>query len=145
MYGAAVDIGTTTVAIYLCNLENGDIVASASEMNPQIVYGEDVMSRIQYTIANPDGLEILHNAIINTLNQLFATAARKAGITIDDILELTVVGNTTMHHIFLNLSPRYLGMAPYVPIQFHSIDIKARELGLTIRQMFMSCQQLPLS
>ena len=134
LYGAAVDIGSTTVAIYLCNLENGEIVATASDMNPQIVYGEDVMSRIQYTIANPDGLEILHNAIINTLNQLFATAAGKAGITIDDILELTVVGNTTMHHIFLNFSPRYLGTAPYVPTQFHSIDIKARELGIKINK-----------
>src|ERR1700690_125580 len=134
MYGAAVDIGSTTVAIYICNLENGDIVATASEMNPQIVYGEDVMRRIQFTIANTDGLEILQNAIINTLNQLFATAARKAGIRIDDILELTVVGNTTMHHIFLNLSPRYLGTAPYVPTQFRSIDIKARELGLKINK-----------
>ncbi len=134
LYGAAVDIGSTTVAIYLCNLENGSVVATASEMNPQIVYGEDVMSRIQYTIANPDGLDKLHKAIINTLNQLFATAARKAGIRTDDILELTVVGNTTMHHIFLNLSPRYLGTAPYVPTQFHSIDIKARELGLKINK-----------
>ena len=92
------------------------------------------MSRIQYTNANPQGLKILHNAIINTLNQLLDTAARKAGIKIDDILELTVVGNTTMHHIFLNLSPHQLGTAPYIPTQFRSMDIKARELGLKINK-----------
>ena len=133
-YGAAVDIGSTTVALYLCNLENGEIVATASEMNPQIVYGEDVMSRIQYTIANQDGLDKLHMAIINTLNKLFTDAARKASIETEDILELTVVGNTTMHHLFLNLSPRFLGAAPFVPTRNQSMDIKARELGLKINQ-----------
>jgi uncharacterized 2Fe-2S/4Fe-4S cluster protein (DUF4445 family) len=134
VYGAAVDIGSTTIALYICNLENGEIVATSSDMNPQIVYGEDVMSRIQYTIANPDGLNKLHSAIINTLNQLMDMAAKKADIKIDDILELIVVGNTTMHHIFLNLSPRQLGTAPYVPTRYHSIDIKARELGLKINK-----------
>ncbi len=132
LYGAALDIGSTTVAIYLCNLETGEIVASESEMNPQIAYGEDVMSRIQYTIAHVDGLQKLHKAIINTVNQLIARAARSAGISPDDILELTVVGNTTMHHIFLNLSPRHLGSAPYASTLYHSIEIKSRELGLNI-------------
>jgi uncharacterized 2Fe-2S/4Fe-4S cluster protein (DUF4445 family) len=134
LYGAALDIGSTTVALYLCNLENGEIVAAESDMNPQIKYGEDVMSRIQYTIANPDGLAKLHKAIINTINQLFINAAKNAGITTDDILELTVVGNTTMHHLFLNLSPRQLGSAPYVSTLYHSIDIKARELNLKINK-----------
>jgi uncharacterized 2Fe-2S/4Fe-4S cluster protein (DUF4445 family) len=134
LYGAALDIGSTTVALYLCNLENGEIVASEADMNPQIKYGEDVMSRIQYTIANPDGLAKLHRAIINTINQLLFNAARSAEISTDDILELTVVGNTTMHHLFLNLSPRFLGTAPYASGIYHSMDIKARELGLKINQ-----------
>ncbi len=69
-YGAAVDIGSTTIALYLCDLETGEILAAESEMNPQIVYGEDVMSRIQYTIAEPDGLEKLHKLVIGTVNQL---------------------------------------------------------------------------
>jgi uncharacterized 2Fe-2S/4Fe-4S cluster protein (DUF4445 family) len=132
LYGAAVDIGTTTLALYLCNLENGDILAAEAEMNPQIVYGEDIMSRIQYTISNEDGLETLHNAVIKTLNQMLKGAAKSAGIKTDDILELVAVGNTTMHHLLLNLPLKHLGLAPFVPAIHHALDIKARELGLDI-------------
>jgi uncharacterized 2Fe-2S/4Fe-4S cluster protein (DUF4445 family) len=168
-YGAAVDIGSTTVALYLCNLRTGELLAAESEMNPQIVYGEDVMSRIQYTIEHPDGLEKLHKAIIATLNKLLKQAVktanmslraqakqshseqeelmldsgldmsetntrstRPAGITLDDILEMVLVGNSTMHHILLNLPPKDLGLAPFVPAIHESVDVKARELGLQI-------------
>lgn len=154
-YGAAVDIGSTTVALYLCNLRTGEILAAESEMNPQIVYGEDVMSRIQYTIELPDGLEKLHKAIIATLNKLLKQAVktaneklnedsgldtsgestrstRPAGITLDDILEMVLVGNSTMHHLLLNLPPKDLGLAPFVPAIHESVDVKARELGLQI-------------
>ena len=75
-YGAAVDIGSTTVALYLCNLRTGELLAAESEMNPQIVYGEDVMSRIQYSIEHKDGLEKLHKAIIATLNKLLKQSMR---------------------------------------------------------------------
>lgn len=148
-YGAAVDIGSTTVALYLCNLRTGELLAAESEMNPQIVYGEDVMSRIQYAIENPDGLEKLHNAIISTLNKLLKQAVKTAntrtpeeiaagtGISRDDmkveeILEMVLVGNSTMHHILLNLHPKDLGLAPFVPTIHKSVDVKARELGLQI-------------
>jgi len=156
-YGAAVDIGSTTVALYLCNLRTGEILAAESEMNPQIVYGEDVMSRIQYTIEHPDGLEKLHKAIIATLNKLLNQAVKTANmslretkqspddeagllreesprndITIDDILEMVLVGNSTMHHLLLNLQPKNLGLAPFVPVIHKSVDLKARELGLHI-------------
>ncbi|MBI2759412.1 MAG: DUF4445 domain-containing protein [Chloroflexi bacterium] len=158
LFGAAIDIGTTTLALYLCNLENGEVVAAESEMNPQIVYGEDVMSRIQYVITNQDGLEKLHNAVINALNQLLARAIKTANtnnkeeiasgtlknavqanaprndISLDDILEMTVVGNSTMHHLFLGITPRYLGAAPFTPTIYRPLDIKARELGLQINQ-----------
>jgi uncharacterized 2Fe-2S/4Fe-4S cluster protein (DUF4445 family) len=134
LYGAAIDIGTTTIALYLCKLDDGEIVATASEMNPQIVYGEDVMSRIQYTIANPDGLRTLHKAIIKVLNQMLGQAARDARITPRDIQELVVVGNTTMHHLFLNLSPHHLGLAPFASAVCQSLDVKARELGLAINE-----------
>jgi uncharacterized 2Fe-2S/4Fe-4S cluster protein (DUF4445 family) len=77
-YGAAVDIGSTTIALYLCDLETGEILAAESEMNPQIVYGEDVMSRIQYAISEPDGLEKQHKAVIRTLNQLLMQAVKTA-------------------------------------------------------------------
>jgi len=146
-YGAAVDIGSTTVALYLCNLRTGELLAAESEMNPQIVYGEDVMSRIQYTIEHADGLEKLHKAIISTLNKLLTQAVKSAnkklhetgrgdpaptGITMNDILEMVLVGNSTMHHILLNLQPKDLGLAPFVPAIHKSVDIKARELGLHI-------------
>jgi uncharacterized 2Fe-2S/4Fe-4S cluster protein (DUF4445 family) len=131
-YGAAVDIGSTTVALYLCNLRTGELLAAESEMNPQIVYGEDVMSRIQYTIEHPDGLEKLNKAIIGTLNKLLKQAAHTAQIKTSEILEMVLVGNSTMHHIVLNLQPKDLGLAPFVPAIHESLDIKARELGLHI-------------
>ena len=148
-YGAAVDIGSTTVALYLCNLRTGEMLAAESEMNPQIVYGEDVMSRIQYTIEHKDGLEKLHKAIISTLNKLLKQAVKSANIQAheeiasgkstprndirtDEILEMVLVGNSTMHHLLLNLQPRDLGLAPFVPAIHRSVDVKARELGLQI-------------
>lgn len=131
-YGAAVDIGSTTVALYLCNLRTGELLAAESEMNPQIVYGEDVMSRIQYSIEHPDGLAKLHKAVITTLNKLLAQAARTAGISTDEISEMVLVGNSTMHHLLLNLHPKDLGLAPFVPAIHKSVDVKARELGLHI-------------
>jgi uncharacterized 2Fe-2S/4Fe-4S cluster protein (DUF4445 family) len=131
-YGAAVDIGSTTVALYLCNLRTGEMLAAESEMNPQIVYGEDVMSRIQYTIEHKDGLEKLHKAVIQTLNKLLKQAARNTFIKTDEILEMVLVGNSTMHHLLLNLHPKDLGLAPFVPAIHKSVDVKARELGLQI-------------
>ena len=131
-YGAAVDIGSTTVALYLCNLRTGELLAAESEMNPQIVYGEDVMSRIQYAIEHPDGLEKLHKAIIATLNKLLKQAAKTAQIKTEEILEMVLVGNSTMHHFLLNLHPKDLGLAPFVPAIHSSVDVKARELGLQI-------------
>ncbi len=131
-FGAAVDIGSTTVALYLCDLRTGEVAAAESEMNPQIVYGEDVMSRIQYSIEHGDGLEKMHKAIIATLNNLLKQAARNAKISTDDIFEMVLVGNTTMHHLLLGLPPTHLGRAPYVPTIHKALDIKARELGLNI-------------
>jgi uncharacterized 2Fe-2S/4Fe-4S cluster protein (DUF4445 family) len=153
-YGAAVDIGSTTVALYLCNLRTGEILAAESEMNPQIVYGEDVMSRIQYAIEHQDGLEKLHKAIIATLNKLLKQAVKSANeklletfgfdgsengvhsiptvIKVEDILEMVLVGNSTMHHLLLNLHPKDLGLAPFVPSIHRSMDVKARELGIQI-------------
>ena len=143
-YGAAVDIGSTTIALYLCDLTTGEILAAESEMNPQIVYGEDVMSRIQYTISEPDGLEKQHKAVIGTLNQLLKQAVKTANkarpgsqtpgeqMKLEDILEIVFVGNTTMHHLLLNIPPTHLGRAPYVPAIHRAVDLKARELGLQV-------------
>ncbi|MBS3920699.1 MAG: DUF4445 domain-containing protein [Deltaproteobacteria bacterium] len=132
LYGLAIDVGTTTVAGYLCNLRNGKILAMQSIMNPQISYGEDVMSRINYTMAHPDGLEVLQRSIMGGLNQLIKTLSENCHLLSEDILELTVVGNTTMHHLLLGINPQYLGVAPFPPAIHHSIDVKARDLGLKV-------------
>lgn len=133
-YGVAADIGTTTIAAYLCDLRTGEVVATESEMNPQIVYGEDVMSRIHYTMDEPNGLANLNRAVVDGLNKVFRRAAHKARLKTDDILEVVLVGNTTMHHLVLNLPPRNLGLAPYVPTLHRSLDVKARELGLNVNK-----------
>jgi uncharacterized 2Fe-2S/4Fe-4S cluster protein (DUF4445 family) len=131
-YGLAVDIGTTTVAGYLCDLTSGEVVATDSMMNPQVAYGEDVMSRISYAITRKNGLEQMNQAIIKGLNQVAGRAAARAGIKRSDIVDMAVVGNTCMHHIFLNIDPQYIGKAPFPPSVHHSLDIKARDLELKI-------------
>ncbi len=133
LYGLAVDVGTTTIAAYLCNLKNGQVVAADSMMNPQVIYGEDVMSRIAYTMTHPgNGLNHLREAILEGLNGLAHSTAKAAGIFPDYILEMVVVGNTAMHHIFLGIDPHPLGLSPFPPAMHHSLDIKARDLGLKI-------------
>ncbi len=131
-FGLAVDVGTTTVAGYLCDLTNGKLVATASMMNPQVIYGEDVMSRISYTMTNPDGLEHMNQAILDGLNGIVEEASAIAGIKRTDILDMTIVGNTCMHHLFLNIDPRNIGRAPFAPSLHHSLDIKARDWGLKL-------------
>jgi uncharacterized 2Fe-2S/4Fe-4S cluster protein (DUF4445 family) len=132
-YGAAVDIGTTTVAAYICNLRTGRVVSTGSMMNPQVAYGEDVMSRITYAMLNPgEGLKRLQEVIIQGLNGLIQNAAQAARISPRAILEMTVVGNTAMHHIFLGIDPHSLGVSPFPPAAHHSQNIKARDLGLKV-------------
>jgi uncharacterized 2Fe-2S/4Fe-4S cluster protein (DUF4445 family) len=131
-YGLAVDIGTTTVAGYLCDLTSGKVAATDSMMNPQVAYGEDVMSRISYSITRQAGLEQMNQAIIKGLNEIAGRAAAKVGIKRSDIVDMAVVGNTCMHHIFLNIDPQYIGRAPFPPSVHHSLNIKARDLGLKI-------------
>ena len=131
-YGLAVDVGTTTVAAYLCHLVSGKLIATETMMNPQVVYGEDVMSRIGYVMAHPDGLEKLHGSIIEGLNGLIQTITGGVGLSPDDILDLTMVGNTVMHHLLLKINPEYLGVAPFPPALHQSMDVKARDLGLKV-------------
>ncbi len=134
IYGLAVDVGSTTVAGYLCDLETGKVITTASMMNPQVIYGEDVMSRISYTMTNPDGLKILNQAIIDGLNGIAEDVARQADIKRQDIVDMAIVGNTCMQHLFLNLNPYYIGRAPFPPALHHSMDIKARDWGLKIER-----------
>lgn len=131
-YGLAVDIGSTTVAGYLCDLRTGQLLATESLMNPQVTYGEDLMSRISYAMMHEDGLDKMHSAIIEALNQLASRAARQAGIRTREIHEAVLVGNTTMIHILLGINPIELGGAPFALANRDAMDIKARELGVRL-------------
>jgi uncharacterized 2Fe-2S/4Fe-4S cluster protein (DUF4445 family) len=131
--GLAVDIGTTTVAGYLTDLNTGAVLATESMMNPQVRYGEDVMSRITYCMLNEEaGLKELQQTIIEGLNTIAKQAAHKAGHTAEDISEMTLVGNTAMHHILLGINPEYMGVAPFTPALHESVDIKADRFGIEI-------------
>jgi len=135
-YGLAVDVGTTTCVGYLCDLSTGKVINTESMMNPQVPYGEDVMSRITYAMTNPEGLKTMQDAIITGLNEIIDKVVAEVkkdgphpGHAIDD---LTIVFNTAMHHIFLGLNPTYIGRSPFIPAVQRPLDIKARDLGLRI-------------
>ena len=161
-YGLAIDVGTTTVAAYFCDLTTMEVVDTVSMMNPQCKYGEDVMARITYHMTTPDGLQRMSDDIIEGVNELINKAVentyppkkkkkKKKGedgpaemvevpvegktylrLGIEDIEDITIGFNTAMHHIFLSLNPEYVGMAPFPPVLHHSLDIKARDLGIKI-------------
>jgi len=131
-YGLAVDIGSTTVAGHLCDLRTGTILATDSAMNPQVTYGEDLMSRVSYATLHADGTEKMHNAIMDTLNRMVAKVGKEAGVRPQTIYEAVFVGNTTMTHLLLNINPVELGGAPFALANREAMDIRARELGLRI-------------
>jgi uncharacterized 2Fe-2S/4Fe-4S cluster protein (DUF4445 family) len=167
-YGLAIDVGTTTVAAYFCDLTTMEVVDTVSMMNPQCKYGEDVMARITFHMTSEDGLKRMSDDIIEGLNELIDQAIantypptkkkkKKKGeeasdavvdvpevvevpvegktylrLTREDIEDITIGFNTAMHHILLGLNPEYVGMAPFPPVIHHSMDIKARDLGVKI-------------
>jgi uncharacterized 2Fe-2S/4Fe-4S cluster protein (DUF4445 family) len=168
-YGLGVDVGTTTVAAYLCNLRTMQVVETVSMMNPQCKYGEDVMARITYHMQNPEGLEKMSRDICEGLNRLVQEACEATwpprrkkkdaegrhikdqdGVVVleeapeegkeylrlnpDDVVDMTIGGNTAMHHILLQLDPQYVGLAPFPPVIHRSLDLKARDLGLAINR-----------
>jgi uncharacterized 2Fe-2S/4Fe-4S cluster protein (DUF4445 family) len=131
--GLAVDIGTTSVAGYLTDLNTGEVLVTESMMNPQVKFGEDVMSRISYCMFNEEtGLKELQDTIIEGLNTIATQATHKAGFSATDISEMTLVCNTAMHHILLGINPEYMGVAPFTPALHHSVDIKAERFGIHI-------------
>lgn len=160
LYGLAIDVGTTTVAAYFCELKSMKVIDTVSMMNPQCKYGEDVMARITYHMTNLNGLKRMSDDIIQGLNSLIDQAIEnthppkkqsvKNGkrtddniekhengknylkLTRNDIEDLTIGGNTAMHHILLQLDPKYVGLAPFPPVIHHSLDIKARDIGIKI-------------
>ncbi len=130
--GIAIDIGSTTVAAHLCDLGSGEVLASSSLMNPQIRFGEDLMSRVSYVMMHPEGAQELTAIIREALNSLIEDVAEKAGVTINDVLEMCLVANPIMHHILLGISPVELGGAPFALATDAAINIKAAQLDLRI-------------
>jgi uncharacterized 2Fe-2S/4Fe-4S cluster protein (DUF4445 family) len=132
VYGLAVDVGTTKVAAYLLDLASGDTVAKSGAMNPQIAYGEDLISRIRYINDHPDGLKTLQARLIETLNNLIGELSLEAKVKREQIVEAVIVGNTAMHHILAGLPVRQLGESPYMATVGEAISIKARDLELKL-------------
>ena len=130
--GLAVDIGTTKIAGYLLDMGTGKTLASKGLMNPQISYGEDVISRIVAASKSDENARQLQNLLTDALSQLAADLCAEIQAKSTDIVEAVVVGNTAIHHLFLCLPVKQLGLAPYIPALRSSIDIKAREIGLNI-------------
>ena len=174
-YGIAIDIGTTTVAGYFCNLNTMEVVDTVTLMNPQCKYGEDVMARITFHMTTTDGLKRMSDDIIEGLNWIIGEAIKNTyppkkkvkkaegeegpdewvevpeegktylRLTREDVEDVTIGGNTAMHHILLQLDPEFVGMAPFPPVIHHSLDVKARELASisTSGPMCSSCPTRP--
>ena len=134
VFGLAVDIGSTTIAAHLCNLASGEVVASAGLMNPQIRFGEDLMSRVSYVMMNPGGDKEMTAAVREALNTLATEVAAQAGITPQDILEATFVGNPIMHHLLLGIDPTELGGAPFALATDRAITLWAVEIDFAIHR-----------
>ena len=131
-YGVAVDIGSTTIAAHLCNLTSGEVIASAGIMNPQIRFGEDLMSRVSYVMLHPGGARELTTAVREAVDRLVGSVAEMAGVARDRIVEVTAVGNPIMHHLYLGLDPTELGGAPFALTVDAALDTSAADLGLAI-------------
>src|SRR5213593_4872451 len=142
-FGLAVDIGTTSVVSVLIELESGEQLASVSSLNPQAVFGGDLMSRIAFAQFNPDNLKKLHTRIVGLLNQHIAEICRQSGVLAKWIYKVVVVGNTCMHHLLLGIDPSYVGLAPYAPVMRHPLVLPARELFLKVAPEARVCL-LPL-
>ena len=129
-YGVAIDVGSTTIAGHLADLADGSVLASAGVMNPQIRFGEDLMSRVSYAMMHPEGAIEMTAAVRKALNGLLATLAMQSGIKRDEILELAIVGNPIMHHLLLGIDPIPLGSAPFALATDRAVRLRAAELEL---------------
>ena len=129
-YGVAMDIGSTTIAAHLVDLASGEILASGGAMNPQIRFGEDLMSRVSYAMLHPEGAAEMTKAVRKAIDTLVATLANRVGVKRANILELAVVGTTIMHHLLLGLDPTPLGAAPFALATDRAVETSAVGLGL---------------
>lgn len=130
LYGVAVDVGSTTLAAHLCDLRTGNILATATVVNPQIRYGEDLISRIAYTVIESQGLDRLHHTILAALSHLVTQVSEMADIDPKEIGEMVLVGNTVMHHLLLGIPITELGHLPFALAVDHALDLSAGHFGI---------------
>ena len=130
--GLAIDLGTTKIAGYLVDLENGQTLAAKGIMNPQVSYGEDIVSRISTAAKSPAESGRLQELAVAAINQLGVDLCGEVNAKPEEIVEAVAVGNTAMHHLLLRLPVEQLGLSPYVPVIREAVDIKARDIGLHI-------------
>jgi uncharacterized 2Fe-2S/4Fe-4S cluster protein (DUF4445 family) len=129
-FGIAIDVGSTTIAGHLANLADGAVLASHGVMNPQIRFGEDLMSRVSYAMMHPEGAAEMTAAVRTSLNGLIATLGIKAGVPRDGVLDIALVGNPIMHHLVLGIDPVPLGSAPFALATDRAVELRATELDL---------------
>ncbi|MCP5088997.1 MAG: DUF4445 domain-containing protein [Rhodobacteraceae bacterium] len=134
VYGLAVDLGSTTIAAHLCDLQTGDVVASSGIMNPQIRFGEDLMSRVSYSMMNPGGADEMTTAVRDSMNALFVQVAAEAEIDRALIVDAVFVCNPVMHHLFLGIDPFELGQAPFALATSNSLALRAVDLDLNLHR-----------
>lgn len=130
--GAAIDVGSTTISAHLCDMNSGDVVSSVGIMNPQIRFGEDLMSRVSYGLMNTGGAEEMTAAVQEGLSKLIADGAAQAGCVSADVLEIVLVGNPVMHHLLLGIDPIELGGAPFALTIDTATEFRASEIGLDL-------------
>jgi len=130
--GLAIDLGTTKIAGYLVDLSNGQTLAAKGVMNPQISYGEDIISRMTAVVHSPDNAAAVQKLAADAINELSVELCAEIGINTEEIVEAVVVGNTAMHHLFLRLPVKQLALSPFVPAVSQAIDVRSGELGLRI-------------
>jgi len=133
VFGFAVDIGTSKIVGCLVDLVTGRTVEVGFVENPQLIYGEDIISRIASSANDKDKLEIMHRLVIQAINNILGYTCTQAGVNPKNVYEMTVVGNTAMHHFFLGINPKFVAVSPFTPALKRPLDVKARELGLNMR------------
>jgi len=127
-YGFAVDIGTTKLAGFLIDLNTGKVLTLSARVNPQIPYGEDVMSRITYAMGSSNQLQELQKAVVSGINEMIRECCEKVSVNPNEIYETVFVGNTCMHHLFLKIWPKYVALSPYPPVITRGIDVQASKI-----------------
>jgi uncharacterized 2Fe-2S/4Fe-4S cluster protein (DUF4445 family) len=132
LHGLALDIGTTKLAAYLVDLASGATIAKTGAMNPQISYGEDVVSRIVSANTGEKQRLALQSKLVATLNDMIAELCSESGVSHEEIVQVVAVGNTAMHHLFLGLPVQQLGASPYVPALGECAEVNAKEIGLQV-------------